>query len=107
MGDITARYLEAARAKLSEKSDKKITSYKLSQALDISESNISRYLNTDRECEDDDIIMRIAQIAQVPPLEIIAKIHEKKAQTPEAKAVWSALLASKANLGDRPSYILC
>ncbi len=93
MGDITARYLEQARAKLSEKTGEKVTNYKLSQKLKISQMAISKYLNSDRECDDDDIIFRIAQIAQVSPLEIIAKIHAKKAQSPETKALWSALLS--------------
>jgi hypothetical protein len=103
MGDITARYLEAARAKLNEKSDKRVTNYRLSKELNTSEANISRYFNKNIECEDDDLIVRIAKIAQVPPLEIIAKIHEKKAESPETKAIWSALLSSKGN----NQYILC
>lgn len=104
MGDITARYLEKAKLELSIKNPgTKISNYRLSKELNTSEANISRYFNKPIECEDDDLIVRIAQIAHVPALEIIAKIHEKKAETPETKALWSALLSSKS----KNQYILC
>lgn len=103
MGDITARYLEQARGVLIKQTGEKVTDYKLAKALKITPMAISKYLKSDRECDNDEIIYRIAQIAQVPALEIIAKIHEKKAETPETKALWASLLSSK----NRKDYILC
>jgi len=94
MGDITARYLEKARGEISKKGGGiKVTNYRLAKVLDVTEASISKYLKTERECDNDDIIYRIAQIAQVSPLEIIAKIHAKKAQSPETKALWTTLLS--------------
>lgn len=88
MGDITARYLEAARAKVGEKTGKKVSDYQLGKILGISTSAMHYYLKDERECDDDDIIFAIAHFAQVDPMQIIGAIRGKKAKTKEVKNFW-------------------
>lgn len=88
MGDITARYLEAARSKLTEKLGKKVSDYQLGKVLGISTSAMHYYLKDERECDDDDIIFAIAHFAQVEPMQIIGAIRAKKAKSDEVRNFW-------------------
>lgn len=88
MGDITARYLEQARSKLTEQLGTKVTDYRLAKQLSISTTAMHAYLKTDRECDDDDLIFSIAHYAQIDPMQIIGAIRAKKAKNTEVKALW-------------------
>lgn len=107
MGDITALYIEKARIELMKDLGEKVTDYKIAKILGVPNGTISKYLKTERECEDDNLIVKIAQIANVPPFEIMAKIHAAKATTPEAKGIWEKLLNSPIVKASSKDCILC
>lgn len=87
MATVTQLYLEKCRSKLSARIGKEATDYQLAKLLDISTSAMSRYIKHDREA-DDDAAFKIAQFAQVPPMEIIGAIHAKKSKNEETKTFW-------------------
>lgn len=88
MATITQFYLEKCRSRLSARLGKEATDYQLSKILDISTSAMSNYTKKDREA-DDDAAYKIAQYAQVPPMEIIGAIHAKKAKNEDTKNFWN------------------
>jgi len=91
MATITKLYLEVARGKLALKNNKEITDYALAKELGISTSAMHQYMKTDRECDNDEIIMNIAQIVQVPFFQIMGEIKHSKARSERVAAEWKKL----------------
>lgn len=88
MATITQLYLTIARGEIYKETGKKVTDYALAKRLGIGTGTISRYMNDDRECEDDEIIYRLAKLAQVNPFEIMGMIKARKAKSEEVKTMW-------------------
>lgn len=83
----TLDYLAACKTRLGIESD-----YALAKHLAITQSTISGY-RAGRSRIDDDVALRISQILNVNPLEVIAQANAERAKTPEMKAMWEGLLS--------------
>lgn len=103
MASVTQYYLEKCRTKLTAELGKEATDYQLSKKLNLSTSTINRYTKHGFEA-DDDAAFKIAQFAQIPAIEIIAKIHAEKVKSPELQRLFAALASSAKKLDQ---YILC
>ena len=78
---VSKHYIEIARTRITEQEGKRPSDYRMAKLLGISQQHMSRLMaeNSQHEISDQTAI-RLAELAGVPPAEIIAKIHLKKAQ---------------------------
>lgn len=91
MATITKLYLEVARGKLALRENKEITDYALAKELGIRTSTMTNYMKHDREIDDDEIIMKLAQIVQVPFFQIMGEIKASKARSARVAEEWKKL----------------
>lgn len=91
---VTIEFLEAIKAKKSITSD-----YKLAQMLGATKQTISGYRNGKSNL-DDSMALRVANLLEIDPAQVIASAHFERAKRPEEKAVWHSILQ---RLGRRES----
>lgn len=91
MATITKLYLEVARGKLALKENKEITDYALAKKLGISTSAMHQYMKTERECDNDEIIMNIADLVDVSFFQIMGEIKASKARSNRVAEEWRKL----------------
>ncbi|MES2027373.1 MAG: helix-turn-helix domain-containing protein [Pseudomonadota bacterium] len=82
----TLAYLDAAKQRLKIDSD-----YALSKILGVTTSAISNY-RAERSRIDDDVALKLAEILEINPLEVIASANAERARTPEMRARWTGLM---------------
>jgi transcriptional regulator with XRE-family HTH domain len=82
----TLEYLAACKTALGIESD-----YALAKALGVSQTGISNY-RTGRSRMDDDVALKVAEILQLHPLQVIAAANAERAKTPEQKARWAEVM---------------
>lgn len=82
----TLEYMAACKARLGIESD-----YALAKALGLSQTGLSNY-RTGRSRMDDDVALKVAEILEVHPLQVIAAANAERAKTPEQKARWTGLM---------------
>jgi len=82
----TLDYLAACKAQLGIESD-----YALAKKLGISQTGLSNY-RTGRSRMDDDVALKVADILQLHPLQVIAAANAERAKTDEQKARWLNLV---------------
>jgi transcriptional regulator with XRE-family HTH domain len=82
----TLEYLAACKERLGITSD-----YALAKALGLSQTGLSNY-RTGRSRMDDDVALKVAEILQLHPLQVIAAANAERAKTPEQKARWTGLM---------------
>jgi len=91
MATISKLYLEVARGKLALRDNKEITDYALAKELGIRTSTMTNYMKHEREIDDDEIIMKLAQIVQVPFFQIMGEIKYSKAKSSRVADEWKKL----------------
>lgn len=82
----TIDYLLAVKIQLGITSD-----YALAKALKVGQPSIIGY-RSGRSVLSDDVALSIAEILDLPPIQIIATANIERAKTPEQRARWSGLL---------------
>ena len=80
----TIELLKAAKKSAGIKSD-----YGLAKALKVSTSRISNYMRLTSEIQDEEFLIRIAELAGFDPVEVIAEFHRKRATSPIAAKLWA------------------
>nr|DAD55493.1 MAG TPA: helix turn helix protein [Corticoviridae sp.] len=81
----TLDYLSAVKKKLGIESD-----YALAKALGITHSAICGY-RAGRSRIDDDTALKISEILDMNPLQVIAQANAERAKTPEMRSRWMGL----------------
>lgn len=82
----TLQYLDEAKRKLHIESD-----YALSKRLGCNTSTISNY-RAGRSRMDDVIAVKVAEILEKNPLELLASLNLERAKDDEVKLVWKGIL---------------
>ncbi len=82
----TLDYLAACKARLGIDSD-----YALAKALGITQQAVSSYRSGNSKINDD-VALKVAEILQLHPLQVIAAANAERARTPEAKARWMGVM---------------
>ncbi|ELW9447700.1 DUF3693 domain-containing protein [Burkholderia orbicola] len=81
----TIEYLDAYKAKLGVDSD-----YAAAKALGVTRSAVSNYRNGSRGF-DDATAVRIAEVLDVNPMEVIAAVHGEWARTEDMREFWEGV----------------
>ena len=82
----TVQYVDAVRSRLPVTSD-----YAVAKALGVSKQAVSRYMKGVSHF-DDYVAIRVAKMLEIDPLQVIADVNHQRAENPEVKAVWAALM---------------
>lgn len=82
----TLEYLAACKARLGIESD-----YALAKQLGVRQPTISSY-RMGRSRMDDDVALKVAEILNLHPLQVIAAANAERAKTDEQKARWMGLM---------------
>ncbi|MGD1324404.1 hypothetical protein ACNHE5_05625 [Pandoraea pnomenusa] len=82
----TADYLDAVKARLDLPSD-----YAAAKVLGVTRSAVSLYRHG-KSTFDDAVILRVAEILSIDPLEVIASANVERAKSAEMREVWTGLL---------------
>jgi transcriptional regulator with XRE-family HTH domain len=88
----TLEYLQAVKKKLGIESD-----YALAKRLGITRSAVSN-LQLGKSIFSDDVALAVAQILDVPPIEVIAQANAERATTPEMRDRWMSLISGFLSL---------
>lgn len=95
MATVTQLYIRIARANLEKEKGETIKDADLAKELGVRPGTFSKYVTDNpelvRECDDDETIYKLAQIAQVSPFEIMGMIKAKKAKSNEVRDMWEKL----------------
>lgn len=81
-------YLDAARDRLDPASD-----YELARELEIEPSAISNYRHG-RSRPDNNVLIGLAEILEIDPLELIALVNAERAKKERERAFWKNLLST-------------
>ncbi|WP_151446750.1 helix-turn-helix domain-containing protein [Lacisediminimonas profundi] len=79
-------YLDQAKRRLGIESD-----YALAKALGITHSAMSNY-RAGRSRIDDSVAVKVAQVLDINPMEIIAAANIERAKTDEMRVMWSGVM---------------
>ena len=82
----TLDYLAACKKRLGIESD-----YALAKALGVTQSAVSSY-RIGRSSINDDVALRVSEILQIHPLQVIAAANAERAKTPESRATWMGVM---------------
>ena len=82
----TNEYLDALKIKLGARSD-----YDLAKKLNYSQSRVSNY-RTGRSHFDDDTCLEVAQLLDLPAIEVVLNVHAERSTNPLIKASFSDVL---------------
>jgi len=82
----TLEYLAACKARLGIESD-----YALAKQLGVRQPTISSY-RMGRSRMDDDVALKVAEILNLHPLQVIAAANAERAKTPEQRARWTGMM---------------
>lgn len=82
----TLEYLAACKARLGIESD-----YALAKALGVTQQAVSSYRAGNSKINDD-VALRVAEILQLHPLQVIAAANAERAKTDEQKARWMGVM---------------
>ena len=85
MQNATNRALDALAVAIGATSD-----YRLSIVLGITRQRISMY-RTDKRRLDDDIAVRVAELAGIPPAQLLAELAAERSESEAARAHWIKL----------------
>ena len=92
MSTVTRYWIEIARKEMSKKSGTpidKISDRQMAILLGITPGYLSKLLNADNDNEaSDQLAYTIAQIAQVPPMQIVGEINALKASKDDERNYW-------------------
>jgi len=82
----SSEYLDLVRATLHLPSD-----YALQKPLGVTKQQLSNY-RTGRDSLSDAMVLRIAEICQLDPLNVLLDMHIERAKSPEIRAAWTAMV---------------
>jgi len=68
-----------------------ISDYKTAQLLGISPARVSTYRCGKSKTFEDDISIKVAELLETDPAQIIAEMHKEKAKTRKEKNVWESI----------------
>ena len=100
MSKVSLKYIEIAVEKTG------LSYYAIAKKIGVTPQQINALKHRDIELKDDALI-RLAQIAQINPLDLLAEKHISNAKGSAESAFWSALSKSKAAKDSLINCILC
>ena len=65
--------------------------YKAAQIVGISPARVSTYRRGKSNTFEDDVSIKVAELLDINPAEVIAEMHKEKAKTRKEKAIWEAI----------------
>ncbi|MBE0470994.1 MAG: hypothetical protein IBX55_15985 [Methyloprofundus sp.] len=100
MNKVSLKYIEIAADKSG------LSHYAIAKKIGVTPQQINALKHRDIELKDDALI-RLAQIAQLNPLEVLAEKHIQNAKGNAEAAFWATLAKSKAAKDSLIDCILC
>lgn len=80
---VTQKWLDAARAARGFTSD-----YQLAKALGVTTQRISNYRGVEQRGMDDDLAVKVAELAEAPAARVLAELRAEKSTSDATRAVW-------------------